>query len=334
MNLFDYLIPFALALGILIVVHEFGHYWVARRAGVKVLRFSIGFGKPLFKWRAGRDQTEWAIGAFPLGGYVKMLDEREGVVAASEAHRAFNRASVWRRIAIVVAGPMANFLLAVVLYWGLMVNGSEELVPRVQLSGGADTAAAMAGLQNGDLVTGVDGNPVRSWQDLRWQLVGRALDRGSVNVAIRHRDGSTDQTVLDLARVDFDQADGDVMGQLGISPYRPPIAPIVGQLVEGGPAEKAGFHVGDRIRAVNGKQVSSWSDFVELVRHSPGVGLAVTVKREDGDKVLSVVPSSHQENTAKRALSEATARSHIDTSWQPAAVAMPCTRAITGCGID
>ena len=142
MNLFDYLIPFALALGLLILVHELGHYLVARWCGVKVLRFSIGFGKPLLRYTAGRDGTEWVLAAFPLGGYVKMLDEREAPVAAPELHRAFNRQSVYRRFAIVAAGPLANFLLAIALYWGLFVGGTEELKPRVALS---DTPAIAHG---------------------------------------------------------------------------------------------------------------------------------------------------------------------------------------------
>ncbi|HNQ75444.1 MAG TPA: RIP metalloprotease RseP, partial [Pseudothauera hydrothermalis] len=175
MNLLDYLLPFAAALGLLILVHELGHYLVARWCGVKVLRFSIGFGKPLLAWRGGRDRTEWALAAFPLGGYVKMLDEREGEVAAHEVHRAFNRQSVYRRFAIVAAGPLANFILAIALYWGLFATGVEELRPRVALVEGQSIAAA-AGMRDGDLVTAIDGEPVHSWQELRWVLLRHALD--------------------------------------------------------------------------------------------------------------------------------------------------------------
>ncbi len=148
MNLLSYLVPFVLALGLLILVHELGHYLVARWCGVKVLRFSIGFGKPLLVRRAGADRTEWALAAFPLGGYVKMLDEREAPVAPAELHRAFNRQSVYRRFAIVAAGPLANFLLAIVLYWGLFVAGTEELQPRVALAQ-PSSIAATAGLRDG-----------------------------------------------------------------------------------------------------------------------------------------------------------------------------------------
>ena len=181
MNLLNYLIPFVLALGLLILVHELGHYLVARWCGVKVLRFSLGFGKPLLVRKAGRDQTEWALAAFPLGGYVKMLDEREAPVAPAELHRAFNRQSVYRRFAIVAAGPIANFLLAIVLYWGLFVVGSDELRPRLTLSDTPAIAQA-AGVRDGDLVLAVDGEAVRSWQDLRWVLLRNALDDAELDL--------------------------------------------------------------------------------------------------------------------------------------------------------
>ena len=175
MTLLDYLIPFALALGVLIVFHELGHYLVARWCGVKVLRFSVGFGKPLLTRRLGADGTEWSLAAFPLGGYVKMLDEREGEVPAHEVYRAFNRQTVGKRFAIVAAGPLANLLLAIALYWGLFVYGSEELRSRIDAPAAA-TAAAEAGLLAGDSIVGVEGESVRSWQELRWAMLQHALD--------------------------------------------------------------------------------------------------------------------------------------------------------------
>ena len=172
---------FLVALGILVVIHEFGHYWVARRCNVKVLRFSVGFGKPLKTWVRGADKTEWVIAAIPLGGYVKMLDEREAPVAPEELSRAFNRQNVWRRIAIVLAGPVANLLLAIALYWGLFMHG----VPGVRPVVGAPVAAsasAKAGFVAGDTIRGVAGEPVSTWQDARWVLlkgaVQKALDWG------------------------------------------------------------------------------------------------------------------------------------------------------------
>ena len=161
-----YLAAFVLVLGVLIVVHEFGHYLVARIAGVKVLRFSVGFGRALWSRRVGRDRTEFSIGAFPIGGYVKMLDEREGRVAPNELHRSFNRKSVWRRMAIVAAGPMANLLLAVVLFWTLFVSGTDELKP-VLGTPFVGSPAELAGIKNGEQVLKLAGEPVRTWQEMR-----------------------------------------------------------------------------------------------------------------------------------------------------------------------
>ncbi|PKO51414.1 MAG: RIP metalloprotease RseP, partial [Betaproteobacteria bacterium HGW-Betaproteobacteria-21] len=213
MTLFHYLIPFALALGLLILVHELGHYLVARWCGVKVLRFSIGFGKPLVVKRAGADGTEWALGAFPLGGYVKMLDEREGSVAPEELHRAFNRKSVWRRFAIVAAGPLANFLLAIVLYWGIFVVGTDELRPRISTVEVSDAASAnpaqKAGIRDGDLVVAIDDEPVQSWQDLRWVLLRHALDNGKVGLRIRTLEEVETLRTLDLSGLDIDDSSTD-----------------------------------------------------------------------------------------------------------------------------
>jgi regulator of sigma E protease len=171
-DLLFYALAFALLLGVLIVVHEFGHYALARLVGVKVLRFSVGFGRPLFLWRAGRDGTEWAIGAFPLGGYVQMLGESENEddVAAHEAHRSFRRQSPMRRIAIVVAGPLANFALAIAVYWGLFMHGMEELRPVLDRPAAA-SAAAEAGIRSGERVIEADGAAIATWAELRWILL-------------------------------------------------------------------------------------------------------------------------------------------------------------------
>lgn len=217
MNLFDYLLPFALALGLLILVHELGHYLVARWCGVKVLRFSIGFGKPLIVKRAGRDQTEWALAAFPLGGYVKMLDEREGPVAPAELHRSFNRQNVYRRFAIVAAGPIANFLLAIVLYWGLFVAGSDELRPRLALSETPAIAQA-AGVREGDLVVSIDDEAVRSWQDLRWMLLQHALDKRELVLKVRALEDVEAFRRLDLTGVAIDEAKTDLVARIGLKP--------------------------------------------------------------------------------------------------------------------
>src|ERR687896_993761 len=174
MSFLSTVVAFIVALGVLIVVHEYGHYIVARLCGVKVLRFSVGFGRPLALWRRGADRTEWVIAAVPFGGYVKMLDEREGPVAPEETHRAFNRQSVWRRFLIVVAGPVFNFIFAVLVYAGLFMYGLPEARP-VLAEPAAGTAAAAAQLKARDTVRAVDGEPVATWQELRWRLLQAAL---------------------------------------------------------------------------------------------------------------------------------------------------------------
>ena len=170
------ILSFVVALGVLITFHEFGHYLVARWNGVKVLRFSIGFGQPLFRKRLGKDQTEWIIAAIPLGGYVKMLDENEGKVAPEELSRSFNRQSVWRRFAIVAAGPIANFLLAIVLYWLLFVLGVNDMKP---ILGPVEpgTPAARAQFEAGEMIVRINNEPVESWQDARWELLRYAIDQ-------------------------------------------------------------------------------------------------------------------------------------------------------------
>ena len=295
MNLFDYLIPFALALGLLILVHELGHYLVARWCGVKVLRFSIGFGKPLIVKRAGRDDTEWSLAAFPLGGYVKMLDEREGPVAPAELHRSFNRQNVYRRFAIVAAGPIANFLLAIVLYWGLFVAGSDELRPRLALSETPAIAQA-AGIRDGDLVVSVDDEPVRSWQDLRWVLLQHALDSRELVLKVRTLEDVEAFRRLDLAGVAIDEGNADLIARIGLKPWRPHIPAVIGKISEEGAAARAGMQSGDEVLAIDGLEIDAWSDLVLAVRQAPGRTLPFEVRR--GDAVLSfqVTPDEASEN--------------------------------------
>lgn len=295
MNLFDYLIPFVAALGLLILVHELGHYLVARWCGVKVLRFSIGFGKPLVVKQAGADRTEWALAAFPLGGYVKMLDEREGEVAAHELHRAFNRQTVWRRFAIVAAGPLANFLLAIALYWGVFVVGTDELRPRVALTELSSPAQA-AGVREGDLVVAVDDEPVRSWQDLRWVLLRHALDSRQVVLRVRTADDVETLRTLDLAGIPIDDSKTDLIARIGLKPWRPLIPAVVGKLVEGGPAARAGLLRGDEIVAIDDEPVASWSEMVAQVRESAGRERIFSIRRDGALLAIAMVPDEASES--------------------------------------
>ncbi|MGC3872721.1 sigma E protease regulator RseP [Halomonas sp. GXIMD04776] len=280
-------------LGLLITFHEFGHFWVARRCGVKVLRFSVGFGKPLWS-RFDRRGTEFAIAAIPLGGYVKMLDEREAPVAPEEQHLAFNRKSVWARIAIVVAGPLANFLLAVVAYWLLFVIGTTAIAPVIG-EVAPDSPAARAGLSSGQEIVSIQNDRTRSWEDVNLELISLIGLNGTLEVATRDSDSSEARShqvqVSDwLARQDPPQP----LESLGIAPWRPTIPPVLGQVLEGEAAARAGLEAGDRILALNGNEVTSWMAFVEVVRARPGESLALRIERDGATLDLTLTPGQRE----------------------------------------
>jgi regulator of sigma E protease len=295
MSLLHTVAAFVLALGALVVVHEYGHYVVARLCRIKVLRFSIGFGSPLWKRRFGRDRTEWVVAAVPLGGYVKMLDEREGEVAPQELDRAFNRQSVWRRYAVVIAGPLANFLFAILLYWLLFMHGVQEARPIVDAPP-PHTLAASAGFQSGETIRAINGEPVASWQEVRWRLLQFALERQQVRVEVLSRGNQIDWRTLDLSAYDTDQQEGDTLALIGLRLYRPEIKPVIGQVVAGGVAEQSGLLPGDRILAVNGKPLASWNELVLLVRSHPGQELRLSYQRGGEHRELGLVPDTVQQN--------------------------------------
>ena len=284
-------VAFIVALGVLIVVHEYGHYIVARLCGVKVLRFSVGFGRTLFVKRTGKDQTEWVIAAVPFGGYVKMLDEREGPVDAQEAHRAFNRQTVWRRILIVIAGPVFNFVFAVLVYAGLFMYGLPEARPVLGAPLESSLAAA-AGVKSGDTVRSIDGEPVATWQDLRWQILQAALQRQAVRLETLNERGHIATVTIDLRDFPANEVEGDVLERIGLRLWRPSLEPILGQLVAGGPAERAGLAPGDRILRADGKDVETWEALVAAVRAHPGVPLQLVVQRDGATRATEVTPDS------------------------------------------
>ncbi len=298
MSLLHTLLSFIVALGVLIVVHEYGHYLVARWCGVKVLRFSVGFGSPIFSRRLGRDRTEWAIAAIPLGGYVKMVDEREGDVAAEDLPRAFNRQNVWKRFAIVVAGPAANFLLAILLYAALFVGGVQELKPiaGVPLP---DSIAARAGVENGDVIRSVNGEPVRSWQDVRWLLLDLAIEHAPANFDVLSAHNTLERRTLDLSAVSTDQTDGDLLLQIGLRAYRPKIEPVVGQVTPGSVADAAGLRKGDRIVGIDAVPIVQWDTVVERVREAAGTTLQLHIERAGGRLQIALVPEAVGEGAAR-----------------------------------
>jgi regulator of sigma E protease len=291
MSLLHTIVAFIIALGVLIVFHELGHYLVAKLAGVKVLRFSVGFGRQLWARRFGRDQTEWAVSALPLGGYVKMLDEREAPVDPAEAHRAFNRQSVGKRIAIVAAGPIANFLLAIAIYWVLLLGGVTE--PKAIVGApDAGTPAAVAGFVSGDRIVRVNGEPIETWQALRWLLLDLSIERKPARIEIVDAAGHVQWRDLDVTRVHGEQVEGDVLTALGLRLFRPAMAPVIGRVVSGGVADGAGLKSGDRIAAVDGDPVDSWDDFVGVVRASAGKRLRLAVVADGTEREVVVTPEA------------------------------------------
>ncbi len=290
MNFLHTLVAFVLALGVLIAFHEFGHYLAARMCGVKVLRYCLGFGSPILSRRWGRDQTEWAIAAFPLGGYVKLLgQDPDEVVPVDEMHRSFLAQSVGKRMWIIIAGPLANLLLAVMLYWGLNLYGIEEPVARIA-EPVAGTTAARAQLRAGDTISSVDGRLVRSWGDLSWNLLQAAHDRRKVDLEIKRGAGAE----LVFASLDFStltesDVEGDAVGKMGIRLFRP--SPRVVSVEAGSPAGQSGIEVGDVVLKVDARQITGGDDFVRTMRANAGRDLVIELRRASTFLSVTVRPS-------------------------------------------
>ena len=287
-------LAFLAALGLLISIHEFGHFWVARRVGIKVLRFSIGFGKALVS-RTGRvDNTEYVLAAIPLGGYVKMLDEREGSVPDAERHRAFNQQPLWARTAVVVAGPLANFLLAIVAYWIVMMIGISGIAPLVG-SPVPDSAAARAGFQYEDRIVSVNGQATPTWTDARIALLESSMSAsGPLDIEVESASGDQLVRQLPVSQADMLQSDGDAVANLGFRIWWPEVDPVIGEVVPEGAAAAAGMLAGDRVLSVNGETLTSWRSLVDIVRPSAGIPLDLVIER-DGERLpLTLTPEAVQ----------------------------------------
>ncbi|WP_330926791.1 sigma E protease regulator RseP [Candidatus Sororendozoicomonas aggregata] len=284
-------VAFLITLGVLVSIHEYGHFWVARRCGVKVLRFSIGFGKPLWQ-KKDRHGTEFSLAAIPLGGYVKMLDEREGPVSADEKHLSFNSQSVLSRIAIVVAGPVANFLLAIVALWLMYLVGVRTVAPQVgEVIPGSP--AAMAGIEAGDEIVAVDGVETKGWQAVNMALVSALGETKTLRFSVlpgepgaAHTGGTVVERNLSVKNWLAGDENPAPLLSLGIRPYTPVIPAIIGSVVDGGAAARSGLKVGDKIVQVDGQPLSDWSSWVKWVRNHPDQVLAVTVVR--GEKLIQL----------------------------------------------
>ena len=286
------------ALGVLVTFHEFGHFWVARRCGVKVLRCSVGFGTPLLRWH-DRQGTEFVIAAIPLGGYVKMLDEREGDVPPEQLEQSFNRKSVQQRIAVVAAGPLANFILALLFFWVIAMLGGQQVRPVI----GAvepDSLAAEAGLQAGQEIVAVNDKPTSGWAAVNLQLVRRLGESGTLTVEVREP-GSTLDSQRQIVLNDWLKgvAEPDPIGSLGIRPWRPTLAPVLAQLDPKGPAAAAGLQVGDHLRALDGQALDDWQQLVDRLRGMPNRAVVLLVEREGRRLDVPVTLAARGEEEAR-----------------------------------
>ncbi|WP_438970490.1 RIP metalloprotease RseP [Methylophaga sp.] len=286
---------FLIALALLIVIHEYGHFWVARKCGVKVLRFSVGFGKPLWR-KLGRDGTEYVLAPIPLGGYVKMLDEREGEVKEDELDQTFNRQSLAKRTAIVAAGPVANLLFAVFAYWLMFVIG----IPGVKPIIGEITPASYAsesGLIAGDEILEVDEHSTPTWNKAFKMLLVKAEQGGKAELRV-DSGGTEISHTLEIPRIQLEQS-GQLLSSLGITPIRPDIAPVIGKIVAGEPADKAGLKSGDKLISAEGVEIRTWAGWVEKIQANAGQEFAIKIERDGKQKSLSLEPTASADGTGR-----------------------------------
>ena len=288
------LAAFIVALGVLITVHEFGHFWVARRCGVRVERFSIGFGKALWR-RTDKSGTEYVIAMIPLGGYVKMLDERAEPVAPELRHYAFNNKTVGQRAAIIAAGPIANFLFAIFAYWLVFIIGVPGVRPVVgEIT--PNSIAAQAQIQPGTELKAVDGIETPDWDAVRLQLVAKIGDEHTTLSVAQFGSNQRQDKTLDLRQWAFEPDKEDPVSSLGIRPRGPQIEPVLSEVQVNSAASKAGLQAGDRIVKVNGQSLTQWMTFVTLVRDNPDKPLALDIERQGSSLSLTLTPDSKQVN--------------------------------------
>ncbi len=281
---------FALALVVLIAVHEYGHYWVARKMGVKVLRFSLGFGKVIWRHQKSPEDTEFTLSLLPLGGYVRMVDEREGPVDARDLPVAFNRKPVASRAAIVVAGPLFNLLLAVLIYWITFMwgeTGSRPIVGKLDPA----SAAAQAGFVSGDEIRSVDGRETPTWPMAMGAILERVIEEETISVQVLSTDGAVQERRLSLPDAALENPE-KVIDALGLKPYELPLSPVIEKAEPGSPAEKAGFLPGDLILKADGQVIQDWREWAEFVRGRPEKPIDVLLDRGGIQLKLTVVPQA------------------------------------------
>ncbi|WP_221799680.1 RIP metalloprotease RseP [Oceanobacter mangrovi] len=286
------LIWFIVAISILVVIHEYGHFWAARRSGVKVLRFSVGFGKPLFSVR-DKLGTEYSVAPLPLGGYVKMLDEREGDVPEELRSESFNAKSVAQRNFIAAAGPFANFIFAVLAYWALFTAGTTGVISQIG-SVPENSVAAAAGVRAGEQIVAVDGSATATWEDVSWRLISRLGESGSISLTLQDHNQLTREVSLPISHWLSDTDQPDMIGSLGLIPPQLQVPAVVGSIVEDSAAEAAGLQPGDKVLNANGIAIGDWYDWVELVQQSAGQTLDLEIERSGIRLHIDLTPRTRE----------------------------------------
>jgi regulator of sigma E protease len=300
------LLAFIVTIGVLVTIHEYGHFQVARWCGVRVLRFSIGFGKPLWLKKFGKDQTEFVLAAIPLGGFVKMLDEREieaereanpqappVVFSEIELQGAFNRQAVWKRMLIVLAGPVANLLLAILIYWVLFMQGVTDMRPIIGKVA-ENSLAAQASIKSGEVIQSIAGKPVKGWTDARWNLLEQSLESKTVEIETLSNN-ELHQHTLSFVGIDND-AEIDVLEKIGIQVFRPNIPAVIGEILANSVAAQAGFMVNDKILSVDKVPMPDWETVVNAIKQSPNKPLQFAVERDAKVIKILATPAAVKEN--------------------------------------
>ena len=289
------IVAFIVVIGILVTFHEYGHFWVARRCGVKVLRFSIGFGKPIYSWQ-GADGTEYVVARIPLGGYVKMLDERNDAVDEADLPYAFNQKSLWARIAIVAAGPAFNFILAIILYWLIFMIGTEGLKP-VVADVKASSIAIQSGMHSGDELLSINGEPTQTWETVGINLIAAVVEgQPFADVAVKDVNGENQNRRLNLQGLSADFSKVSVISQLGITAQLPVWPAVIDEVIVGEAAAKAGLKRGDEVVAVDGVEMTDWREWVRQVQKNPGKNMELTVVRLGETENLIITPGIKTHN--------------------------------------
>ena len=288
------IVAFIIALGVLITFHEFGHFWVARKFDVKILRFSVGFGRPIYSKQVGKDKTEFVIAALPLGGYVKMLDEREGEVKEEELPRSFNYKPLWQRFAIVSAGPIFNFIFAVFAYWMIFVigiNGLKPIIGNVEPS----SISAHSGLELGDEILSVNGVVTSTWSTVIDKFVNGTVSGETVHLVVVDGNQIKQAVDIDLSQISIDEmAEGKLLEALGLSVIELKLPPVIGEILPNGAAEKSGLVKYDEVISVDGSLVTTWGEWVEIIRNNPGNRLNIEVLRAETIINVELIPESFQ----------------------------------------